>query len=334
MPRPLLFLLLAFAFPLSAEPAPAPIYRDPITDGAADPVLIWNPHESEWWMLYTQRRANSETPGVAYCYGNPIAVASSPDGREWVYRGTLDLDFDPGHNTFWAPDVVRDGDTWHMFVSYIRGVRSHWGGKPQIAHYMSKDLWTWNCEGFLELPSADVIDPTLARMPDGTWRMWFKDSSRGSVTMVARSSDLKSWKMNSQPAIGGDAHEGPTVFELDGDYWMLTDEWRGMRVYRSKDAVTWDKQGLILDAPGRRPEDGPSGAHGDVVITGDGRAFLFYFTHPGRKSHGDAPARPDGVIPYDLRRSSIQVAELLVRDGTLVALRDEPFDMHMAPPHE
>ena len=28
-------------------------------DGAADPVLIWNREEKKWWMLYTQRRANT-----------------------------------------------------------------------------------------------------------------------------------------------------------------------------------------------------------------------------------------------------------------------------------
>ena len=39
--------------------APAPLFRDPVTDGAADPVLIWNREEKKWWMLYTQRRANT-----------------------------------------------------------------------------------------------------------------------------------------------------------------------------------------------------------------------------------------------------------------------------------
>ena len=29
----------------------APLFRDPITDGAADPVLIWNRTEKNWWML-------------------------------------------------------------------------------------------------------------------------------------------------------------------------------------------------------------------------------------------------------------------------------------------
>ena len=72
----LLFVTIASS---QQRKAPAPMYRDPITDGAADPVVFWNDVEKCWWMLYTQRRANQEGPDVAYCYGNPIGVAQSDD---------------------------------------------------------------------------------------------------------------------------------------------------------------------------------------------------------------------------------------------------------------
>ena len=124
--------------------AAAPLYRDPITDGAADPVLIWNRQEKTWWMLYTQRRANQETADVAYCYGNGIGIAESADnGKTWVYRGTLDLNYERGHNTFWAPDVVYHDGKYPLFVSYIKGVRNHWGGQAHIVHFVSDILWDW-----------------------------------------------------------------------------------------------------------------------------------------------------------------------------------------------
>ena len=98
----ILFFILFLLYTMSLwgqHQAPAPLFRDPITDGAADPVLIWNRTEKNWWMLYTQRRANSETADVAYCYGNQIGIASSDDhGQSWVYRGTLDLDIDTTHS--------------------------------------------------------------------------------------------------------------------------------------------------------------------------------------------------------------------------------------------
>jgi hypothetical protein len=31
--------------------APKPLYRDPVYDGAADPVVIWNPAVQRWWMF-------------------------------------------------------------------------------------------------------------------------------------------------------------------------------------------------------------------------------------------------------------------------------------------
>ena len=57
------------------ESTPAPLYRDPTYDGAADPTLIWNPTRNAWWMLYTQRRAKLDLPGVEWCHGIEIGVA-------------------------------------------------------------------------------------------------------------------------------------------------------------------------------------------------------------------------------------------------------------------
>ncbi|WP_153796657.1 family 43 glycosylhydrolase [Foetidibacter luteolus] len=314
--------------------AAAPLYRDPVTDGAADPVLIWNRQEKSWWMLYTQRRANSEGADVAYCYGTPIAVASSNDhGQTWVYRGTLKLDFENGLNTFWAPDVVYHNGEYHMFVVYIQGARNHWGGRARMAHYTSKNLWDWKFLGLLKLTSESVIDASLMQMPNGKWRMWYKDQERGSVTMMAESDDLYKWKTNEEPAIGGQPHEGPKAFKFGGWFWMLTDEWRGMRVYRSKDGDNWERQGLILDSATSRTEDGPSGAHGDVIVINN-KAYVFYFTHPERKTHSDAPLDSSGNTPYRLRRSSIQVGPLQIKDGTLVSDRQNVFDFWMDNPEE
>ncbi len=64
---------------IDIQNAPAPLFRDPIYDGAADPTIIWNEEEQEWWIFYTQRRANQNLQGVAYCYGTPIGIAASSD---------------------------------------------------------------------------------------------------------------------------------------------------------------------------------------------------------------------------------------------------------------
>jgi hypothetical protein len=60
-----------------------------------------------------------------------------------------------------------------------------------------------------------------------------------------------------------------------------------------------------------------------VVLSGD-RAFLFYFTHPGR--------RPDALKnSTEQRRSSIQVVELHEQDGWLTCDRDEPTHIRLLP---
>ena len=296
--------------------AEAPAFRDPVTDGAADPCVVFNRQEKVWYMFYTQRRANTESCDVAYCYGNKIGVACSDDnGRSWYYRGTLDLDFENGHNTFWAPDVVYYKGKYHMFVTYIRGVRNHWGGASKMMHYTSVDLWKWKCEGACKLPKEGVIDATLAQLPSGKWRMWFKWDSK---SYFADSDDLFKWTGADKPAVSDHPHEGAKAFKFGSHYWLVVDEWAGMGVYRSDDFDHWTRQeGRILDTRSNRRDDGPSGSHGDVVVVGD-RAWVFYFTHPGRKRHPDANHDANDNIPYEHRRSSIQVAELeITPEGTL-----------------
>lgn len=312
--------------------ASAPLFRDPETDGAADPVLIWNREEKKWWMLYSQRRANTEAPDVAYCYGNDIGIASGENnGQTWVYRGTLNLEFEKGRNTFWAPDIVYQNGEYHMFVVYIKGVRIHWGGDARLAHYVSKDLWDWKFLGFLKLSSNNVIDASLMKMPNGTWRMWYKDDAKNAAIMLAQRKDLYKWTYDTTPVLGKSVEEGPKIFRFGDWYWMLTDEWHGMRVYRSNDATTWEKQGLILDSASDRPHDRPSGAHGDVIVVND-KAYVFYFTHPGRKTHFDAHMKENGIYPFDERRSSIEVGPLVIENGTLVSDRNKPFDFYLTEP--
>ncbi|MEJ2702026.1 MAG: hypothetical protein P8Z79_06245, partial [Sedimentisphaerales bacterium] len=64
--------------------------------------------------------------------------------------------------------------------------------------------------------------------------------------------------------------------------------------------------------------------HPDVVVSG-GRAFLFYFTHPGRQDN--APKED----LYEQRRSSIQVVELKYEDGGLTCDRDKPTYIRLLP---
>ncbi|NHN31895.1 glycosyl hydrolase [Paenibacillus agricola] len=304
----------------------APLFRDPIYDGAADPTLIWNRQAKEWWMIYTNRRATSDGVGVQWVHGTDLGVASSADGgQSWLYRGTLaGLELEWGRNTFWAPEVYWHEGVYHMYVSYIQGVPLQWEGhKREILHYTSPDLLQWTFRSRLQLSSERVIDACVHTLPDGRFRMWYKDEDNQSHTYAADSEDLYNWHVVGA-VITDRAHEGPNVFILSGSYWMIVDEWRGQGVYQSEDGSHWVKNGLILDQPGQREDDQAIGLHADVVVQGE-HAYIFYFTHPER-----IPGQPERT--YKERRSSIQVAKLEVIDGKLICDRDAPFGLQLVEP--
>lgn len=297
--------------------AKAPLFKDPLHNGAADPVVIYNREEKSWWMMYTNRVCDCPCDGVAWVHGTDIGIAESKDGgKTWLYRGIAEgLNFERGRNTYWAPEVIFHEGVYHMYVSYVRGMPDNWAWGRSILHYTSKNLWDWSFEKELELSSDKVIDACIYKLPGGKWRMWFKDERHDAHTWAADSDDLYNWTVVGE-AVGDCAHEGANVFKLGGQYWMITDEWRGLGVYSSNDCDNWTKQnGRILDKPGNRPDDGVIANHADVVVKSENEAYIFYFTHPERGTPGG-----------DDRRSSIQVARLTVKDGLLTCDRDEAFD--------
>lgn len=306
----------------------APLFRDPIFDGAADPVVVWNRSEQTWWMIYTNRRATAGGPKFAWVHGTDLGVASSADGGQtWTYRGTLTgLEHEWGHNTFWAPEIFWHERTYHMYVSYIQGVPHDWAGHDRhILHYTSTDLLSWTLHGKLELSSDRVIDACIYPLPNGKFRMWYKDEANSSHTYAADSPDLYQWDVIG-PVITGRAHEGPNVFRFRDSYWMIVDEWRGQSVYQSDDLEHWEWNSLILNQPGTREDDGVIGLHADVVVQDD-EAYIFYFTHPDRNEDVDHASEP-------ARRSSIQAARLDVVDGVMVCPRDEELQMKLRPEND
>jgi hypothetical protein len=317
--------------PPAAAPGPVaakPLFRDPVFDGAADPVLVYNPMRGRWWMFYTNRRATAEgLPGVSWVHGTRVGIAESPDGgANWQYLGTADIELPPElgglEATHWAPDIVRaDDGSWHMFLTVVPGVFTDWKHPRVIVQLTSTDLKTWRHAEKVPLAADKVIDASLARLPDGGWRLWYNNELDGKNTWYADSPDLRHWTDRGRAL--AQRGEGPKVFHWRGAWWMVIDLWRGLGVYRSLDAQTWTRQdATLLEQPGRGADDAVMGGHADVVVSGD-RAYVFYFTHPGRQG---PDAKKDG---REQRRSSIQVAELEEEGGVLRVDRDRPVHIRL-----
>jgi hypothetical protein len=325
-----LFSLVATGCQTGGRIADKPLYRDPVFDGAADPTIIWNPQVQRWWMFYTDRRANAPgLSGVAWVHGTPIGIAESADGgASWKFVRMAQVDLPEKYGgtnvTQWAPDVVRAPDgTWQMFLTVVPGIFEDWNHPRSIVQLTSTDLIHWNNPRELSLASDRVIDPSILRLPDKTWRMFYNDERTGKSIHYADSVDFENW--TDKGLAFKSRGEGPKGFRWRGKFWCVIDEWKGFGVFRSDDALHWDKQPQnLLFTPGTGADDGVMGNHCDVVVSGE-RAFLFYFTHPGR--------RPDAMKDFtEQRRSSIQVVELHEENGWLTCNRDLPTRIKLSPP--
>jgi hypothetical protein len=312
------------------EPPPlvaaVPLFRDPIHDGAADPVVVYNRERKTWWMLYTNRRADlTDANGVTWVHGTHIGIAESADGgAHWKYVSEADIPLPAPDYTLWAPEVIDVGGTYHMFLTVVPGTFTDWQHPRHILHLTSKDLLHWKPLENVNLESERTIDACVFKLPDGNWRLWYKNEADGSKVYFSDSPDLVHW---THKGIATTNHgEGPVVFQWHGAYWLINDPHTGLAVFRSDDLTAWKQQpDNLLRTPGTQPTDRAIGNHADVVVDGSGRAWLFYFTHQGGP---DA----EGHDPGWARRSFLHVTELHENDGVLTVDRNAPATIHMLPP--
>jgi hypothetical protein len=316
----------------AAGTAPKPLYRDPVLDGAADVSIVYDRAAKLWRMFYTNRRATMKLPDpddVEWVHGTAIGVATSKDGVQWRYQGTVDFPKECTDVTLWAPDVFYENGTYHMWLTIVPGIFHRWGtpgADGRIVHLTSTDLSKWNCESTVKLDTGRMIDPTVMKIGQG-YRIWYKDERAESRILAADSKDLRIWTKVSDQPVNPTKGEGPKAFRFKGHYWLIVDVWKGLMVLRSEDALNWTEQaGYILGEPGRKATDRAMGQHADVVVDGD-RAFIYYFVH----QKNEPEARTD---PRWSQRTVIQVAELIYKDGKLIVDRDADlaFKLHAPSP--
>jgi hypothetical protein len=304
------------------EIADKPLFRDPVFDGAADPTIIWSRKDKKWLMFYTSRRANIEVNGVSWVHGTPIGIAESSDGAHWKYKTNCNIDYWIKDVTYWAPEVIKHKGKFHMYLTIVPGIFEDWKHPRYIIHLTSKNLIDWKFESQLKLASERCIDASVFQLPDGKWRMYYNNENDGKSIYYADSQDLYHWTDSGKKVVK-DRGEGPKVFNWKRKNWMITDPWKGLAVFSSNDFIDWKRQEKnILQIPGTGEDDKVIGGHADVIVNDD-KAYVFYFTHPGRTSENK------GIDNLETRRSSIQIAELEYTNGEIVCNRDKPVQINL-----
>ena len=154
-----------------------PFVYDPVKRECGDPTILFNHESGNAWVFYTQR-PHWETDGApGWYHGSPIGILSSGvGGFSWLYRGVaqgLENSFEPGLNTFWAPEVIYHKGEYHMYVTYLRGVPTYRGKNPHrymkdpvdekagcILYYTSTNMIQWNFVKRLNLKpdNGGIID--------------------------------------------------------------------------------------------------------------------------------------------------------------------------------
>jgi hypothetical protein len=317
-------LFVFFQEQLAAQgPVPKPLYDDPVYHGAADPVIIYIKQKKIWWMLYTNRRASIEDSTVQWVHGTRIGIAKSKDGGIWKYVDTCNINYRPDLGyTHWAPDVIEHNGTYHMYLTYVPGTFKDWNHPRLIVHLTSQDLKNWEYQSTLKLVNEKVIDASVYKINDTLWRMWYNNERDGKSIYYADSKDLYNWTDKGKAiATRG---EGPKVFYWQQQYFMVVDAWKGMEIFSSNDLLNWKKQNnRILENPGKGKDDQAMGGHCDVVVNNE-KAYVFYFTHPGRRK-----VKPAARGSFDDKRSVIQLAELKYANGEVVCDRDAPVKIRL-----
>ena len=312
---------------ITYKQADFPLYIDPVYNGSSDPMVCYNSQTGKWYMYYTSRRVNlAELSNIERIHGSPIGIAESTDGgATWTYIGNCNIDYKPDPEpTYWAPEIFEHDGLYHMYLSYVPGVFPNWNYPRDIVHLTSKDGINWKTESVLDLGVQKVIDAGVFRLPDGTWRMWYKNEAvQEDIIWYADSKDLYNWEVQGPVSLGGISGEGPNVIYWHNKYYLFVDEWRGLSVYSSDDATNWKKQDEYLiagipvetppdstnqTAPNRRPQyiDGTRGNHAHIEMAGD-HAYMFYFANIPTSMNQRGLAvyvqeliyNPDGTISCD-----------------------------------
>lgn len=127
-----------------------------------------------------------------------IGYATSPDGITWTKAGTNPVftGTPGGWDSFeaYAPSVVKDGSTYHLFFS---GTDNNMSAKWSTGHATSADgvAWTEDSRNPILIPDGtdDSLDYVSAMNDGGTWKIWYSYGGAYAIGLATLTSDAQLW---------------------------------------------------------------------------------------------------------------------------------------------
>ncbi len=319
-----------------------PIFTDPNYGGSCDPEIVYNSVKQKYYIYYTARRSDKENTFLQ----TPIGVASSKNLIDWDFEGYCS--FDGKHNnkdasaTFWAPAIISEKDSLHMFVTYKSDTlitRGNWGGPGFIVHYStakSDPINGWKKTTVMHDSTFTTLDASVYWVDDIA-HLWFMsrplNGKKARYTLAHKTTkNFKNWtaieqdlgEVYNKEITGITYEEAPYIFQWKKQFWLITDPHKCFAVYNSKDATNWKFKGYILKEPGTGKMDTARGRHGSVLVDENDRAFLFYHVEYNRE-YGKVSIIKQ---PLKNRKSALQMVELKLENENIVADRDSEVVMY------
>lgn len=214
---------------------PAATDLDPQGDIAIHDPVLYTGEDGEPWYIYS-------TGDLRIGFGAPQIRKSTDEGKTWEYVGTAwdastrpewVYDAVPGVENFWAPDLVKHGDTYYLYYA-----ASTFGANTSAIGLATNETldpdspdYEWVDQGMVVRSVAgednfNAIDPSVITAQDGTPWMAF-GSFWGGIQLIQLEWPSGLAAPGAEPTriasrIGApNAIEAPQLYYHDGYYYLF-----------------------------------------------------------------------------------------------------------------
>ena len=292
----LLLQALAGSSAMAANrPPAAPLFRDPLYDGAADPTMVWNLAEGRWWQIILAQPG--KRPGDGRMGQHPGLLLQN-DRRAYIVYFVHQPGPEPASRHTWlqAAQLTFDGET----LQCDRDAEFDFVLQPVAAEFTSEHAPTLASEG------------TASGAPTTLLFSFFRDNGQDGLFLATSEDGLK-WgevpppgKSFLAPQVGGKLMRDPHLaLGPDGTFHLVwTTGWGQpplMGYARSKDLMHWWEQKGV---PVMANEPKTANVWAPELFYDAGRQEWLAFwssTIPGRFPETEATGDRDGKLVYNHR---------------------------------